>query len=245
MGWLAERKALVTGGSRGIGKAIALLLAEEGADVAFTYMSASAAADETVRAIKAKSVRALAFQADAGHLEATEQVVSSVIKEFGRIDILVNNAGITRDRLLVRMSEQDWDEVIDTNLKSAFNFCKVVSRHMVSQRRGKIINVASISGVIGNPGQTNYAAAKSGMIGLTKTIAKEYARRNIQVNAIAPGLVATEMVDQLDPAQVSELSKLFPIKRMAQPEEIAELVLFFACSASDYMTGQVLPGIYN
>jgi len=245
MGWLAERKALVTGASRGIGKAIALLLAEEGADVAFTYMSASAAADETVKAIEAKGVRTLAFQADARHLEATEQVVSAVIKEFGRIDILVNNAGITRDRLLVRMSEKDWDEVIDTNLKSAFNFCKVVSRHMVSQHRGKIVNVASISGVIGNPGQTNYAAAKSGMIGLTKTIAKEYATRNIQVNAIAPGFVATEMVEQLDAAQVSELSKLFPIKLMAQPEEIAELVLFFACSASDYMTGQVLPGVYD
>ena len=245
MGWLPERKALVTGASRGIGKAIALLLADEGADVAFTYISASAAADETVKEIEARGVRALAFQADARHLEATEQVVNAVIKEFGRIDILVNNAGITRDRLLVRMSEQDWDEVIDTNLKSAFNFCKVVSRHMVAQRRGKIVNVASISGVIGNPGQTNYAAAKSGMIGLTKTVAKEYARRNIQVNAIAPGFVATEMVEQLDPTQVSELSKLFPIKLMAQPEEIAELVLFFACSASDYMTGQVLPGAYD
>lgn len=245
MGWLTDRKALVTGASRGIGKAIALLLAEEGADIAFTYMSASAAAEETVKAIQAKGVRARAFQADAKDLRSTEEVVDAVVKEFGRIDILVNNAGITRDRLLVRMTEQDWDEVIDTNLKSAFNFCKVVSRHMVSQRRGKIVNVASISGVVGNPGQTNYSAAKSGMIGLTKTVAKEYASRNIQVNAIAPGFVATEMIEQVDPTQAGELSKLFPIKLMAQPEEIAELVLFFSSSASDYITGQVLPGIYD
>jgi 3-oxoacyl-[acyl-carrier protein] reductase len=245
MGWLTGKTALITGASRGIGKAIALLLADEGADIAFTYMSASVAADETVKAVQEKGRRAIAFQADARDLESTEQVVSAVLKEFGRIDILVNNAGITRDRLLVRMSEQDWDEVIDTNLKSAFNFCKIVLRHMISQRRGKIVNVASIAGVVGNVGQTNYAAAKSGMIGLTKTVAKEYASRNIQVNAIAPGYVATEMVEQVDPSQVGELAKLFPIKLMAQPEEIAELVLFFASPASDYMTGQVLPGVYD
>jgi 3-oxoacyl-[acyl-carrier protein] reductase len=245
MGWLTDRTALVTGASRGIGRAIALLLAEEGADIAFTYLSASAAADETAKAIKAKGSRAFACQADAKDLESTERVVDAVIKEFGRIDILVNNAGITRDRLLVRMTEQDWDEVIDTNLKSAFNFCKVVSRHMVAQHRGKIVNVASISGVVGNPGQTNYSAAKSGMIGLTKTVAKEYASRNIQVNAIAPGFVATEMIEQVDPSQVGELARLYPIKLMAQPEEIAELVLFFACGASDYITGQVLPGVYD
>lgn len=245
MGWLTDRKALITGASRGIGKAIALLLAEEGADIAFTYKSASAAADETVQAIQTRGARGIAYQADAKDLASTETVVNAVVKELGRIDILVNNAGITRDRLLVRMSEQDWDEVIDTNLKSAFNFCKAVSRHMVSQRRGKIINVASISGVVGNPGQTNYSAAKSGMIGLTKTLARELASRNIQVNAVAPGFVATEMVEQLDPAQMTGLSGLFPIKLMAQPEEIAELVLFFASPVSDYITGQVLPGIYD
>lgn len=245
MGWLRDKRALVTGASRGIGKSIALLLADEGADIAFTYRSASSAADETVAAIQAKGRRAIAFQADARDLNSTERVVTAVVNELGSVDILVNNAGITRDRLLVRMSEQDWDEVIDTNLKSAFNFCKAVSRHMISQRRGKIINVASIAGVVGNVGQANYAAAKSGMIGLTKTVAKEYASRNIQVNAIAPGFVATEMVEQVDPTQVGELSKLFPIKLMAQPEEIAELVLFFASSASDYITGQVLPGVYD
>ncbi len=245
MGWLTDRKALVTGASRGIGKAIALLMAEEGADIAFTYRSDSAAADESLKAIQAKGVRASAYQSDAKHLASTEWVVNAVVEEFGRVDILVNNAGITRDRLLVRMSEEDWDEVIDTNLKSAYNFCKAVWRPMVSQRRGKIINVASISGVIGNPGQTNYSAAKSGMIGLTKTLAKELATRNIQVNAVAPGFVATEMVEQVDVSQMSALSALFPIKLIAQPEEIAELVLFFASPASDYITGQVLPGMYD
>ena len=245
MGWLTDRKALVTGASRGIGKAIALLMAEEGADIAFTYRSDSAAAEESLKAIQAKGVRANAYQSDAKDLASTERVVNAVVEEFGRVDILVNNAGITRDRLLVRMSEQDWDEVIDTNLKSAYNFCKAVWRPMVSQRRGKIINVASISGVIGNPGQTNYSAAKSGMIGLTKTLAKELATRNIQVNAVAPGFVATEMVEQVDVSQMSALSVLFPIKLIAQPEEIAELVLFFASPASDYITGQVLPGMYD
>jgi 3-oxoacyl-[acyl-carrier protein] reductase len=245
MGWLTDRKALVTGASRGIGKAIALLMAEEGADIAFTYRSDSAAADESLKAIQAKGVRAKAYQSDAKDLASTERVVNAVVEEFGRVDILVNNAGITRDRLLVRMSEQDWDEVIDTNLKSAYNFCKAVWRPMVSQRRGKIINVASISGVIGNPGQANYSAAKSGMIGLTKTLAKELATRNIQVNAVAPGFVATEMVEQVDVSQMSALSVLFPIKLIAQPEEIAELVLFFASPASDYITGQVLPGMYD
>ena len=245
MGWLTGRTALVTGASRGIGKAIVLMLADEGADIAFTYMSASQAADETLEAVKAKGVRVVAHQADARDLASTERVVSEVITELGRIDILVNNAGITRDRLLVRMSEEDWDTVIDTNLKSAFNYCKSVVRHMVSQRRGKIVNVASIAGVIGNPGQTNYAAAKSGMIGLTKTIAKEYASRNIQVNAVAPGFVATEMVQNLDHTQVSSLAGLYPIKLVAQPEEIAELVVFFSSPASDYITGQVLPGIYD
>jgi len=245
MGWLTDRKALVTGASRGIGKAIALLMAEEGADIAFTYRSDSAAAEESLKAIQAKGVRTKAYQSDAKDLASTGRVVNAVVEEFGRVDILVNNAGITRDRLLVRMSEQDWDEVIDTNLKSAYNFCKAVWRPMVSQRRGKIINVASISGVIGNPGQTNYSAAKSGMIGLTKTLAKELATRNIQVNAVAPGFVATEMVEQVDVSQMSALSVLFPIKLIAQPEEIAELVLFFASPASDYITGQVLPGMYD
>jgi 3-oxoacyl-[acyl-carrier protein] reductase len=245
MGWLTGRTALVTGASRGIGKAITLLLAEEGADIVFTYKSASAAADDVIEAIKAKGVRAVAHQADAKDPASAELVVSEVVRELGRIDILVNNAGITRDRLLVRMSEEDWDEVIDTNLKSAFNYCKAVVRHMVSQRQGKIINVASIAGVVGNPGQTNYAAAKSGMIGLTKTIAKEYASRNIQVNAVAPGFVATEMVEKLDASRMGELAGLHPIKLVAQPEEIAELVLFFASPASDYITGQVLPGIYD
>ncbi|MBM4159629.1 MAG: 3-oxoacyl-[acyl-carrier-protein] reductase [Ignavibacteria bacterium] len=245
MGWVADKTALITGASRGIGRAIALLLAEEGANIAFTYKSAASSAQETVNAIGSKGVRAFALQADAKDLLSTQAVVDRVSEEFGPIDILVNNAGITRDRLLVRMTERDWDDVIDTNLKSAFNFCKAVSRSMIAKRRGKIVNVASISGVIGNPGQANYAAAKSGMIGLTKTIAKELATRNIQVNAVAPGFVATDMVKQLDLSQMGGFSGLLPMKLVAQPEEIAELVLFFASPASDYITGQVLPGMYD
>jgi len=245
MGWVADKTALITGASRGIGRAIALSLAEEGANIAFTYKSAASSAEETVKAIHSRGVRAFALQADAKDLPSTQAVVDRVIDEFGPIDILVNNAGITRDRLLVRMTEKDWDDVIDTNLKSAFNFCKAVSRSMIAKRRGKIVNVASISGVIGNPGQANYAAAKSGMIGLTKTIAKELATRNIQVNAVAPGFVATDMVKHLDLSQMEGFSGLLPMKLVASPEEIAELVLFFASPASDYITGQVLPGIYD
>jgi 3-oxoacyl-[acyl-carrier protein] reductase len=245
MGWVSNRTALITGASRGIGRAIALLLAEEGANIAFTYKSASAAADETAAAIRAKGVRALSLQSDAKNFASTQAAVGAVVKEFGVIDVLVNNAGITRDRLLVRMTEEDWDEVIDTNLKGAFNFCRAVTSQMIRQRRGKIVNVASISGVIGIPGQTNYSAAKSGMIGLTKTIAKELASRNIQVNAIAPGLVATDMIQSIDLSQVENFKSVIPMKMMASPEEIAELAVFFASSASDYITGKVLPGMYD
>lgn len=245
MGWVSNRTALITGASRGIGKAIALLLAEEGANIAFTFKSASTAADETAAAIRAKGVRALGLQSDAKDFASAQEVVGAVVKEFGAVDVLVNNAGITRDRLLVRMTEEDWDEVIDTNLKGAFNFCRAVASPMIRQHRGKIVNVASISGVIGIPGQTNYSAAKSGMIGLTKTIAKELAARNIQVNAIAPGLVATDMIRSIDFSQVENFKSVIPMKMMASPEEIAELVLFFASPASDYITGKVLPGMYD
>jgi 3-oxoacyl-[acyl-carrier protein] reductase len=245
MGWVSNRTALITGASRGIGKAIALLLAEEGASIAFTYRSASGAADETAAAIREKGVRAFGVQSDAKDFVSAQEVVGTVVKEFGAIDVLVNNAGITRDRLLVRMTEEDWDEVIDTNLKGAFNFCRAVASQMIRQRRGKIVNVASISGVIGIPGQTNYSAAKSGMIGLTKTIAKELASRNIQVNAVAPGLVATDMIQSIDLSQVANFKSVIPMKMMASPEEIAELVVFFASPASDYITGKVLPGMYD
>ncbi len=237
---LQDKVALVTGGARGIGRAIALALASEGAHVAFTYRSAGPAAEEVVKLIQEKGRKAAAYQSDAKQFDAAQHVVDTVVKEFGRIDILVNNAGITKDTLLMRMTEQDWDDVIDTNLKSAFAFSKAVCRHMMSQREGRIINISSIAGVIGNPGQTNYAASKAGMIGMTKTLAKELASRNIQINAVAPGFVDTDMTEKLTPQQKEALMAMIPLKRTAKPEEIASVVVFLASPASSYMTGQVL-----
>jgi len=240
MSALQNKAALVTGGSRGIGKAIALVLADNGANVAFTYKSAAAAADEVVKAIEAKGRKALAIQSDAKNFSEANSVVEKVIAQFQRLDILVNNAGITKDTLLMRMSEQDWDDVIDTNLKGAFNFSKAVCKQMMSQREGVIINISSIAGVIGNPGQTNYAAAKAGLIGMTKTLAKELSSRNIRVNAVAPGFVDTDMTEKLTPQQKEALIGMIPLKRTAKPEEIASVVLFLASQASSYVTGQVL-----
>ncbi|HEX9614232.1 MAG TPA: 3-oxoacyl-[acyl-carrier-protein] reductase [Bacteroidota bacterium] len=240
MGSLDNKIALVTGGSRGIGKAIALAFAAEGAHVAFTYKSASGAAEETANAIRAVGRKTLALQSDARNSDEAAKVVDAIVKEFQRLDILVNNAGITKDTLLMRMSEQDWDDVIDTNLKSAFNFSKAVSRPMMGQRAGTIVNISSIAGVIGNPGQTNYSAAKAGMIGMTKTLAKELSSRNIRVNAVAPGFVDTDMTEKLTPQQKEALVAMIPMKRTAKPEEIASVVVFLASPASGYMTGQVL-----
>jgi 3-oxoacyl-[acyl-carrier protein] reductase len=240
MSALQDKIVLVTGGSRGIGKAIVYALASEGAHVAFTYKNANAAAEEVKKEIEAKGRRALAIQSDAKDFSAAAVAVDTVIKEFGRLDVLVNNAGITKDGLLMRMSEQDWDDVLNTNLKSAFNFSKAVCRQMMGQREGKIINISSISGVMGNAGQVNYSAAKAGMLGLTKTLAKELASRNIQVNAIAPGFVDTDMTEKLNPQQKEALINFIPLKRTAKPEEIASVVVFFASSAASYITGQVL-----
>jgi 3-oxoacyl-[acyl-carrier protein] reductase len=237
---LNDKVVLVTGGSRGIGRAIVLACAEAGANVAFTYKSAGAAAEEVKLLIEGKGRKALALQSDAGDFNAANTAVETVVKELGRIDVLVNNAGITKDTLLMRMSEQDWDSVIDTNLKSTFNFAKAVCRPMMGQRSGNIINISSITGVIGNAGQVNYAAAKAGMIGMTKTLAKELASRNIQVNAVAPGFVDTDMTEKLTPAQREALLSIIPMKRTAKPEEIANVVVFLASSAASYITGQVL-----
>jgi 3-oxoacyl-[acyl-carrier protein] reductase len=237
---LENKVALITGGARGIGRAIALAFASEGAHVAFSDIELGSAAQEVVDLIRAKGVKAIALQSDVRDFASTQSVVDSVIKEFQRIDILVNNAGITRDNLLLRMTEEDWDLVIDTNLKGVFNYCRAVSRHMMSQREGKIINISSIVGVIGNPGQVNYSASKAGVIGLTKTLAKELASRNIQVNAVAPGFVETAMTEKLTPQQREALLNIIPMKRTAQPGEIASVVVFLASPAARYITGQVL-----
>lgn len=237
---LNDKIVLVTGGSRGIGKAVALAMADEGAHVVFTFKSATEAAEKVRKEIESKGRKALAIQSDAKDINGAQQVVDQTIKSLQRIDILVNNAGITKDSLLMRMGEQDWDDVLDTNLKSAFNFSKAVCRQMMSQREGKIINISSISGVIGNAGQANYSSAKAGMIGLTKSLAKELASRNIQVNAVAPGFVDTDMTEKLTPQQREALMNIIPMKRTAKPEEIANVVVFLASPAASYMTGQVL-----
>jgi len=240
MGTLENKIVLVTGGARGIGRAISLAFASEGAHVAFSDIELGNAADEALALIRAKGVRALALQSDVRDFAATQVVVDEVKKEFQRIDILVNNAGITRDNLLMRMTEEDWDLVLDTNLKGTFIYCRAVSKHMISQREGKIINISSVVGLIGNPGQVNYSASKAGMIGLTKTLAKELASRNIQVNAVAPGFVETSMTEKLTPQQRQALLVMIPMKRTAQPEEIAGVVVFLASPAARYITGQVL-----
>ena len=240
MSMLDGKVALVTGGGRGIGRAIVETLSAAGATVAFTYKSSAAAAEEIVAALQGAERRISAYQSDAASLADATVVVESVVREFGRIDILVNNAGITRDTLLMRMSEDDWDRVITNNLKSVYNFTKSACRQMMGQRKGKIINITSIVGLIGNAGQSNYAASKAGIIGFTKSIAKELGSRNIQVNAVAPGFVNTDMTAALSEDQKKALTDLIPLKRTATAEEIAGVVRFLASPDSDYITGQVI-----
>ena len=240
MSVLDNKSALVTGGGRGIGKGIVIALAEAGAKVAFTYKSSAAAAEELVKELSAKGYTVRAYQSDAVSTASAIEVVDTVVKEFGRLDILVNNAGITKDGLLMRMSEADWDAVLDNNLRSVFNYTKAVCRTMMGQRSGKIINITSIVGVTGNAGQSNYAASKAGIIGFTKSIAKELGSRNITVNAIAPGYVETDMTDKLSDDQKKAIADFIPLKRTAQAHEIAGVVKFLASSDANYITGQTL-----
>ncbi len=237
---LEHKIALVTGGSRGIGRAIALALASAGADVMISYRSASQEAQKVVDEITKMGRQAMSFQTDVAQFNPSREMVEAIVQKFQRLDILVNNAGITKDTLLMRMTEEDWDTVIDTNLKSIFNVTKAAIRPMMSQRSGKIINITSIAGVIGNAGQANYASSKAGIIGFTKTMAKELGSRNIQVNAVAPGFIETDMTAKLTEEQRKQLAEHIPLKRTGKPEEIAGVVKFLASPEADYITGQVL-----
>lgn len=237
---LQGQTAVVTGASRGIGREIALELAKNGANVVVNYSGSEAKAEEVVGEVQALGVKAIKFQANIADEDAVKQLIKQTVKEFGSIDILVNNAGITKDNLLIRMKEDEFDQVIQTNLKGTFLCTKAVSRQMMKQKSGRIINVASIVGVSGNPGQANYVAAKAGVIGLTKTTAKELASRNILVNAVAPGFISTDMTDQLSTEQQESLLQLVPLARLGKPEDVARVVRFLASEDANYITGQTI-----
>ncbi|MET4559216.1 3-oxoacyl-[acyl-carrier protein] reductase [Lysinibacillus parviboronicapiens] len=237
---LQGKVAVVTGASRGIGRAIALKLSEEGAKIVVNYSGSQAKAEEVVASIQANGGEAIAIQASVSIAEEVTSLMDAAVKTFGSLDILVNNAGITRDNLLMRMKEDEWDDVLDTNLKGVFLCTKAVTRQMMKQRAGRIINISSIVGVAGNAGQANYVAAKAGVIGLTKTTAKELASRNILVNAIAPGFIETEMTDQLPEELKQGMLTQIPLAKLGQPEDIAKAVVFLASDDANYMTGQTL-----
>jgi len=237
---LEGKTAIVTGAARGIGKAIALKYASEGANIAFTDLILDENALGTQKELEALGVKAKGYASNAANFEETAQVVAEIHKDFGRIDILVNNAGITRDGLMMRMSEQQWDMVINVNLKSAFNFIHAVTPVMMRQKSGSIINMASVVGVSGNAGQSNYSASKAGMIGLAKSIAKELGSRGIRANAIAPGFIITDMTHQLSDEVRAEWAKQIPLRRGGTPEDVANVATFLASDLSSYVTGQVI-----
>jgi 3-oxoacyl-[acyl-carrier protein] reductase len=237
MGLLDGKVALVTGGTRGIGKGICQKFVAEGATVVFTYMSS----DKKAKTLQSElGENSLAIKSDASKLEDAEALIENAVEKYGQLDVVVNNAGITRDNLLMRMKEEDWDEVINTNLKSVFNVTKAVQRTMLKQRSGSIINITSVVGVQGNAGQANYAASKAGIIGFTKSIAKELGSRNIRCNAIAPGFIETEMTEALDEKVVEEWRKTIPLKRGGSPEDVANAAVFLASDLSSYVTGQTI-----
>jgi len=237
---LDGKNVIITGASRGIGKGIAKVFADNGANVAFTYSTSEGPALVMEKELSTKGVKVKAYKSNAASFEESEKLVAQVLEDFGGIDVLINNAGITKDNLLIRMSEEDFDKVIDTNLKSVFNMTKAVQRTLLKQRHGSIINMSSVVGVKGNAGQTNYAASKAGMIGFTKSVALELGSRNIRCNAIAPGFIETEMTGKLDEKVVQSWRDAIPLKRGGTPEDIANACLFFASDLSSYITGQVL-----
>ena len=235
---LKGKTAVVTGGSRGIGRAVCLKLAENGADIALIYASNSQSADETVSELISLGVRAQAYCCHVQSYEETSETVAQIVKDFGHIDILVNNAGITRDKLMLSMKESDFDDVIDVNLKGVYNMMRHIYPLLAKQKSGKIINISSVSGLIGNPGQTNYSASKAGIVGLTKSVARELAGRGICCNAIAPGFIETDMTVKF--ADDKAVLDKIPMKRMGKAEEVANLALFLASGMSDYITGEVI-----
>ncbi len=237
---LKNKNALITGASKGIGRAVAIAFAEQGANVAFTYLSSEQKAKELVEELEEKGIKAKAYKSDAANFEAATTLVEEVIEHFGNLDVLVNNAGITQDNLLMRMNEEMWDKVVDTNLKSVFNTVKASTRAFMKQRTGSIINMTSIVGVKGNAGQSNYAASKAGIIGFTKSVALELGSRNIRANAIAPGFIQTEMTDNLDEKTLESWTSNIPLKRGGTPEDVAQLAVFLASDMSAYITGQVI-----
>jgi len=237
---LQNKVALITGATRGIGHGIAVSFAKSGANVAFSYVSSEEKAKALEVELQSFGVKAKGYKSNAGDFKAADELVNAVVSEFGTIDILVNNAGITRDNLLMRMSEQQWDEVINANLKSVFNLTKAVQRPMLKARKGSIINMSSVVGVKGNAGQSNYAASKAGIIGFTKSIALELGSRNIRCNAIAPGFIETEMTGALDEKVVQQWRDAIPLKRGGTAEDVANLTLFLASDMSAYITGQCI-----
>jgi len=240
MNLLQNKMALVTGASRGIGRGIALKFAEQGANIAFTYRSSEGKAKELENELNAMGIKAKAYQSDAGSFEGAEALAKQVLEDFGNVDVLVNNAGITRDTLMLRMKEEDWDAVIETNLKSVFNLTKQFIRPMMKNKGGSIINISSVVGIIGQAGQANYAASKAGIIGFSKSIAKEMGSRNIRCNVLAPGFIATEMTKELDEKTQEKYLANIPLKRFGLVEDVANSALFLASDMSAYVSGQTL-----